>query len=161
MDRTTFRAAVFVIVRDVEGRVLLQRRAHTGFMDGYYDFPSGHVETDESFTTSAMRELAEEVGLTVTEADLRIVHINQNYLDFPYITVMFDALAWNGTPTIMEPHKCDDLQFFSVDDLPAQCTLAVRCVEAAGFGRAQVTSSYIDKTAFEKLFGSTPEELIT
>ena len=53
-DRGLFRAAVFVIIRDEAGRVLLQRRANTGYLDGHYDFPSGHVYAGEGFTTAAI-----------------------------------------------------------------------------------------------------------
>lgn len=132
-ERVSFKAAVFIIVRDDAGKILLQRRAATGFMDGYYDFPSGHVDTEESFTEAAVRELAEETGVITAEEDLEALHINQNYLDSPYINVVFTAKKWTGTPRIMESDKCDDQQFFAVDALPEKCTLAVRYVERAGW----------------------------
>jgi len=108
IQRTDFRLAVFVVIRDDAGRVLLQRRAGTEFMNGYYDFPSGHVDTGESFTEAAIRELAEETGLIVDESDLEVLHLNQNYLDLPYINVVFNAKKWSGTPQILESDKCDD-----------------------------------------------------
>ncbi len=38
------RQAVFVVLRNGNGEVLLQQRANTGYLDGYWDLPSGHVE---------------------------------------------------------------------------------------------------------------------
>jgi len=157
-ERAMFRAAVFVIIRDEEGRVLLQRRACTGFMDGYYDFPSGHVDAGESFIEAAVRELAEETGLLAQEKDLEVLHINQNYLDNPYINIVFAAKKWNGTPEILEHDKCDEQQFFALDALPEKCTLAVRYVEQAGWTGGPHLSK-ITPVEFQKLIGVMPDEI--
>jgi len=149
MGKTLFHSAVFMIVRDETGRVLLHRRANTGFMDGYYDFPSGHVELGESFAESAVRE---ETGLIATNSDLSLRHVNQNYFDQPYINIIFDVNAWQGTPIIMEPGKCDDMQFFALDALPEKCTLGVRDVERAGFSGSP-TISNVNLKDFETLVG--------
>lgn len=156
--RVMFRAAVFVIIRDEQGRVLLQRRAHTGYMDGYYDFPSGHVDADEGFTASVVRELREETSLSVKEADLHLKHLNLNYTDYPYIIAIFDADEWQGNPTIIEPHKCDDMQFFDVDNLPEKCSHAVRCIEKTGFDTSGGTS-YTDRAGFKALIGVDAADL--
>lgn len=159
MSKTLFHSAVFMIVRDAAGRVLLHRRANTGFMDGYYDFPSGHVEAGESFTEAAVRELAEEVGLATTESDLQLVHLNQVYLKLAYINIIFEVTRWSGSPTIMEPNKCDDLQFFALDALPEKCTLGVRDVERAGFVEPP-TISIVTSADFELLVGAQFEDVI-
>jgi 8-oxo-dGTP diphosphatase len=152
MNKMLFRSAVFMIVRDEQGRVLLHRRANTGFMDGYYDFPSGHVDDGESFAESAVRELREETGLIAAQSDLSLRHVNQYYLDCAYINMIFDINAWKGTPTIMEPEKCDDMQFFALDALPDKCSLGVRDVERAGFVGPPTISS-VALTDFENLVG--------
>jgi mutator protein MutT len=158
-EKVSFRAAVFMIVRNDSGNVLLQRRTSTGYMDGYYDFPSGHVDSGESFTASAIRELREETSLQAEEASLRLKHLNLNHTDYPYINVVFDVSEWEGTPQIMEPEKCDDMRFFAVTDLPEQCSLAVRYIERAGFDTLG-TTSYIDRQEFKNLIGVDIDELV-
>lgn len=118
MDRFSVIPAVFVIVRDKNGKVLLHKRARTGFMDGYYDVPSGHVEADETLRAAAVRELKEEVDLDVDIKDLVLVHVGQNNQNKPYVNFLFEAKKWRGTPKICEPHKNDDLQFFALSKLP-------------------------------------------
>ncbi len=156
----TFKAAVFIVVRDDQGRVLLHRRKNTGYMDGYYDFPSGHIDPGEGFTTAAVRELAEETSLQAAEEDMRLKHLNLNHTDFPYINAVFDAEKWQGEPKVMEPKKCDDMGFFALDALPKKCTLAVRYTEQAGFD-AQGTTSYFDRDAFEALMGIKFSDVIS
>jgi len=158
VERLSFKAAVFMIVRDEQGRVLLQRRAGTEFMNGYYDFPSGHVDAGESFTEAAVRELVEETGLTAEEEDLEVLHLNQNYLDTPYINIVFAVKKWGGSPRIMEHDKCDDQRFFAVDSLPEKCTLAVRYVDRAGWTGGPHLSK-ITADDFRELIGVDAAEL--
>lgn len=129
---------------------MLQQRANTGYLDGYYDFPSGHVEDKESIRTAAVRELAEESGLTVREEDLRLVHINQNFHDTPYVNFAFVADKWEGEPSVCEPEKCSDSQFFAPADLPEKCTLNVRLNERAGFGN-NLTYSLVTLENYEQI----------
>lgn len=110
--------AVFVIVRNQNGHILLHKRARTGFMDGYYDLPSGHVEAGETLRQATAREAKEEVDVMVKVSDLALVHIGQNHQERPYINFMFEARLWTGKPRICEPEKCDDLGFFPVESLP-------------------------------------------
>ena len=43
--------------------VLLLRRHNTGYQDGNYGLPSGHIEEGEFALTGAIREAHEEVGI--------------------------------------------------------------------------------------------------
>ena len=145
-------AAVFVIIRNEQGEILLHRRQNTTYLNGYYDFPSGRVDENESFQAAASRELAEETGLTAEAGDMHLVHLNQNMLDFPYVNILFVADKWQGNPKIMEPNKCDDMQFFALDNLPDKCTLAVRLAEQNGFS-ASLTYSYVDLPEYQRIMG--------
>ena len=159
MSRSLFHSAVFLVVRDDAGSVLLRRRANTGYMDGYYDFPGGHVEDGESFAKTAVRELREETGLVACESDLSLRHINQNHLNKPYINVTFDVNIWRVIPSSMEPNKCDDMQFFSLNALPKKCTLGVRDVARAGFVGPPTISS-VRLADFENLVGTPFEDVV-
>ena len=58
------------------GEVLLMRRAGTGFFDGLYSLPGGHVEEGESLRATAVREMREELGIEL-DADLNAGRIKQ------------------------------------------------------------------------------------
>jgi len=155
-DRFTTRIAVFVIVRNDKGEILLQRRAAGAkYLEGYWDFPSGHGEHGESLRDSAIRELKEEVGLDGKPEDLRLVHIEQYFVEVNYINFIFALDQWSGTPKVCEPDKCSAIAWFAPEALPEQCVNAVRAAETAAFSD-DLTYSITDKESYAKLV-SLPE----
>ena len=61
--------AVFLVLRRGD-EVLLMRRAGTGFCDGQYSVPTGHVDGNEPLTHAMVREAKEEVGVGIKPEDL-------------------------------------------------------------------------------------------
>ena len=104
-----------------EGKLLLLRRFNTGFEDGKYSLPSGHVEEGETFKECAVREAKEEVGVEIEERDLECVHIMQRLSSVDSeerIDNFFKVNKWKGTLENKEPEKCDDLSWFEKENLP-------------------------------------------
>lgn len=120
-EKHKVRVAAFVIL-EREGKILLARRFQTGYADGHYQMPSGHVEAGELPSDAAIREAKEEIGVTINPADLEWVHtvyrINETDRVSDYVDFFFRATTWEGEPSICEPEKCDDLLWSSVDALP-------------------------------------------
>ncbi len=85
-----------VIIQD--DRVLLLRRANTGWLDGWYDLPAGHLEDQEELKTGAVRELKEEADVSVRTKDLKLIHVYQNHhnASAPHYGFMFQSqhLEW-------------------------------------------------------------------
>lgn len=65
--------ACHIIVFDPQGRVLVQQRSLTkDNSPGLWDSSSaGHVDSGETYTACAIRELGEELGLLIAAADLQ------------------------------------------------------------------------------------------
>lgn len=115
--RHTTRAAVYVIL-EKDNRVLLIRRFNTGYRDGEYTLPAGHVDPNETYQQTGVREALEEVCVTIKPEDLSLVHVMQRHEgDVDVVDFYFRASAWTGEPRIGEPHKADDLQWVPVDEL--------------------------------------------
>lgn len=113
-------ASYLVLIKD--SKILMAKRFNTGYEDGNYSFPAGHVDAGENFTQCVVREVKEEIGIDVKPQDLKVVHAMHrdsgegeigNRID-----VFFTAEKWEGEPKIMEPDKCDDLSWFDLDNLP-------------------------------------------
>ena len=120
-QRYESKIAVFLVltrIKDGKKEVLLQKRCNTGYMDGKYDMAcSGHLEAGESLTMAMVRECEEEIGIQVDPRDLELVSIIHPYQE-DYINVFFTVQKYKGTPKIMEKEKCDDLNWFELDNLP-------------------------------------------
>lgn len=120
--------AVYIFL-EKDGKYLIARRFQTGYRDGQYQLPAGHVEAGELPTEAMVREAKEEVGIDVFVHDLELVHISyrpkhdntDNRVDF-----FFKAHTWSGEVRNMEPHKCDDLRWVSISELPENVTPHVR-----------------------------------
>ncbi len=65
------RVAGVIAVHDA--RIVLVRECHERWGGAFWNIPSGMVESRESPTLGAARELAEETGLLATPGDLHLV----------------------------------------------------------------------------------------
>jgi 8-oxo-dGTP diphosphatase len=104
------------------GSILLGRRFNTGYYDGYYSLPSGHVEAGELPLEALAREATEEIGISIQTSEVRLVHTMyraKHDATGERVDLFFLADTWSGTPANCEPHKCDDLRWFSPASLPA------------------------------------------
>jgi ADP-ribose pyrophosphatase YjhB (NUDIX family) len=131
MGKERFRAipaSYLVLVKD--GKILMLRRFNTGYEDGKYSLPAGHVDEGENFTQCVAREAKEEVGVDVKLEDLKVVHVMHRKSSEGEIgnriDVFFTAEKWSGEIKNMEPEKCDDLSWFDLNNLPENAIAYVR-----------------------------------
>lgn len=109
------------------GMILLSRRFNTGYEDRNYSVVAGHLDGNETFIQAMIREAKEEAGIDIKAKDLEVVHaMHRMNSDGERIDFFLRANDWQGEPKIMEPNKCDDLKWFSVDDLPANTIPYIR-----------------------------------
>lgn len=117
MRQPNFYSAVYAIIPDAEGKILFAQRQNTGFMDGKYQVPAGHIEGAETPKAAMVRELREEVAIEVAEEDLEIVHVSHRISSGggrAYFDVYLAVSRFSGTPKIGEPDKCSDLRYFDL-----------------------------------------------
>lgn len=105
-------------------KILLQKRQNTGYCDGMYCLPGGHVENGETQIEALIRELNEELNLyEISSSNFDVFKIiertstnkNLHYIDFIFKnnkSVNYDQIINN------EPNKCEKLEWFELDELP-------------------------------------------
>lgn len=153
-ERPMFRSAMFVAIENEKGEYLLQRRANTGFLDGYYDLVSGHLEYDESCEACSVREAKEEVGLDIAPTDLKLVALFQSNFepDVRYLNYIYVTNKYAGNPAIGEPEKIDDMKWLTPDNFPEKLTVGTR-VFLQSLKSESLQNYYIDTERYEELMG--------
>jgi 8-oxo-dGTP diphosphatase len=115
----TIRYTADVVLLTDDGQVLLIQRGHDPHA-GKWAFPGGHVDQGESSRTAAVRELAEETGITFRGDALRQVGVFDEPGRDPrgrYVTVAYAAIV--DRP--IQPMPGDDAvqaRWWPVTDLP-------------------------------------------
>ena len=124
-DRFKLIASLYLIlIRD--DKVLLMRRKHTGFEDGNYGLPSGHLEKNETLTEGLAREAKEEIGIDILPSDLQLVEVMHRKHEDIRMDFFFVTNKYHNEPTNCEPEKCDDLQWFPLNNLPPNTIQYIR-----------------------------------
>lgn len=117
-----YRSIIDVHVILQRGReILLLERQGTGYGDGMLHLPSGHLEHGEPAHHAAVREVHEEVGVSI-DPDLltlaTVIHHRQTP-ESARLGLFFTTTSWHGEPVNAEPHKCAKLRWANPDLLPS------------------------------------------
>lgn len=100
-------------------KILLLRRYNTGYFDGSYSFPAGHINGGETLKQGMVREAKEEINIELNSNDLNLIYVmNRKVLGDERVDFFFSANNYAGELKNMETNKCDDLDWFSINNLP-------------------------------------------
>ena len=136
--RSKFIISIYLIYIK-NGKVLLIRRFNTGYCDGKYSLPAGHLDEHESLTVAVSREVKEEVGFSTKPEDFKVAHImHRKELD-ERLDVFFTAKNIKGEPINKEPHLCDDVKWFPVNKLPENIIPYIK-IAIANFLKGEIYS---------------------
>ena len=91
---------------DVDGRVLIAQRPSEKAMAGLWEFPGGKVEQGERPEQTLIRELEEELGITVEEPCLApLTFASHAYPDFHLLMPLYVCRKWSGIPAAREGQR--------------------------------------------------------
>lgn len=127
--RQGFPVAAHLLLRREDGSILMIRRANTGYEDGKWSVPAGHVDPGESATDALVREALEELDIKLNRSSVVFAHV-MHKIDpvdaAERIDFFFSCDSWTGKPVNAEPHKCSEMQWFLPSDLPPETIAYVR-----------------------------------
>ena len=78
MERERFLSSIYLIIKNGEGKVLLQRRQGTNLWPGFLALPAGHIDKGENTYEAAIREAKEELGIDISQNDIIDTFVSEN-----------------------------------------------------------------------------------
>jgi 8-oxo-dGTP diphosphatase len=88
---------------DTDKRVLLAQRPPGKSLAGLWEFPGGKVEPGERPEVTLIRELREEIGISVSEACLApLTFASHVYPDFHLLMPLYICRRWDGLAAARE-----------------------------------------------------------
>lgn len=127
---------VAVALIDPDGRVLIAERPAGKQLAGLWEFPGGKVEPGERPEACLIRELREELGITVEEACLApLTFASHAYEEFHLLMPLYVCRRWSG---FAEPLEGQRLVWVRPRDLraypmpPADAPLIPALIEVVG-----------------------------
>jgi len=104
---------------DPDNRVLIAQRPHGKAMAGLWEFPGGKVEPGERPEQTLIRELHEEIGITVKEECLApLSFASHAYDDFHLLMPLYICRRWDGKVIAREAQKLAWVRANKLRDYP-------------------------------------------
>lgn len=116
------------VLLDHNRRVLLAQRPVGKHLAGFWEFPGGKLEAGETPLAALARELQEELGIHVWEAE-PLIHVPWQYGERPLLLDAWRVSSWRGEPQSLEGQPLQWLAPANVD--PVTLAPADRVILAA------------------------------
>jgi 8-oxo-dGTP diphosphatase len=112
-------AVVAAALIRADGRVLLQQRAPGRSMAGLWEFPGGKIETGETPEAALVREIDEELGISIDIDDLApVAFASQGLGDRHLVLLLYTARRWSGEPQPLDASALDWVGVGAMRTLP-------------------------------------------
>jgi 8-oxo-dGTP diphosphatase len=104
---------------DADGRVLIAERPVGKALAGLWEFPGGKVHIGETPEHALIRELREELGITVREACLApLTFASHSYPEFHLLMPLYVCRRWDGIVSACEGQRLAWVQPNRLRDYP-------------------------------------------
>lgn len=83
------------VIRGADGRILIAKRADTQHQGGLWEFPGGKVEASETVREALVRELQEELAISVIKAQ-PLIQVQHDYPDKHVLLDVWEVREFSG-----------------------------------------------------------------
>ena len=110
---------VGAIIVNKKGELFLAKRGREARNEsGKWEFPGGGVEFGDTLKDTLKREMREEYGIEIEPGKLldvcdHIISAEHQH----WVSPSFICSLTKGEPKILEPHKCEEIGWFSVEEI--------------------------------------------
>lgn len=121
------------VIKNRQGKILIDRRKTGGDMGGLWEFPGGKIEAGETIEECIQREVREELAIEIVVRDC-LMTIDHTYANFSVTLFVHDCQYLSGEP---QPIECDEIHWVSPSEMnnyhfPKANTKIINTLQARG-----------------------------
>jgi len=115
MEKPHLDVSAAIIFNDARDKILITHRNPGGLHGDLWEFPGGKIEPDESPEECLLREIQEELGITLSHIT-PYVTASHEYEPFSITLHTFSCLIAEGIP---RPLECQEIRWIRIEELPS------------------------------------------
>lgn len=101
------------VIRDDRDLILIDRRLAKGLLGGFWEFPGGKIEGNETVQECIKREILEEIGIEIA-VDSHLITIDHTYSHFRVNLQVYNCRYLSGQAKAIE---CEEIRWVTIQEL--------------------------------------------
>ena len=101
------------VIRDDRDLILIDRRLAKGLLGGFWEFPGGKIEGNETVQECIKREVLEEIGIDIA-VDSHLITIDHTYSHFRVNLQVYNCRYLSGQARAIE---CEEIRWVTIQEL--------------------------------------------
>ena len=105
-DHKKLQLVVSIALIDNRDQILISKRPEKKFLSGYWEFPGGKVEKNETPENAIIREVKEELNVNINNKCIAPLSFSEfDYKKFQLLLLLYVCRRWEGEPMSMEKNE--------------------------------------------------------
>ena len=105
-DHKNLKIVVSIVLINEVNEILLSKRPKKKHLEGYWEFPGGKIETNESPEQALIREIKEELNIDINNKCIAPLSFSEfDYKEFQLLLLLYVCRRWEGEPMSMENNE--------------------------------------------------------
>ena len=105
-DHRKLQLVVSVALIDNNDQILISKRPNKKHLSGYWEFPGGKVEKNETPENAIIREVKEELDVDINNKCIAPLSFSEfDYKKFQLLLLLYVCRRWEGKPKSMEKNE--------------------------------------------------------
>ena len=106
IDPKNLKIVVSIALINNYDQVLIAKRPNDKHLAGFWEFPGGKVEKDETPENALIREVKEELNVNINNKCIAPVSFSEfDYRNFHLLLLLYICRRWEGEPLTMEKNE--------------------------------------------------------
>ena len=106
IDPKNLKIVVSIALINNYDQVLIAKRPNNKHLAGFWEFPGGKVEKDETPENALIREVKEELNVNINNKCIAPLSFSEfDYKNFHLLLLLYICRRWEGEPLTMEDNE--------------------------------------------------------